>query len=90
MSSQSVDLVLSLTKGELELVLTRARISSQVISDMKRNGLAWSKMAKKLKVSRGVLHKIIDGDYDFTLSELNSICEILGFYPSVYISPLPS
>lgn len=90
MSKSSVGLALSLTKGELELVSARARVSHLVIADMKRNGLVWSKMAKKLKVSRGVLHKIIDGDYDFTISELNSICEILGYFPSIYISHLPS
>src|SRR6185312_11862114 len=57
---------------------------SQVVDYMDREKINRSELAKRLKVSKGYVSQILNGNYNYTLKKWIELCLAIGIVPGVY------
>jgi len=63
---------------------TQNELYSQVSEYMKREKINQSQLAERLKVSKGYVSQIMNGDYNFSLKKWITLCVSIGIIPSGY------
>ena len=56
-------------------------VTGQIYSLMDKEGTTKSKLARKMKISKAAVSKLLSGDRNFTIDTLAHISFVLGFHP---------
>ncbi|MBA7553795.1 hypothetical protein ES705_46394 [subsurface metagenome] len=76
----------------LEVVKETLRnvVTGQIYNLMNKVGTTKSKLAKKMKISKAAVSKLLSGDRNFTIDTLAHISFVLGFQPEFRFRRTPS
>lgn len=69
------------TKMQIELY-------NKVESYIKENGITRTELAKRLKVSKGYVTQVLNGDFDHRISKFVDLALFVGYYPKIVFEPI--